>query len=79
MTYIQCSLFMRIIIFFQEYKSSESLQTSCDVNAVGAMDVSAKRSAAEFRANVIARSDDRATTEKSDNREKRRPRKAATE
>jgi hypothetical protein len=31
-------------------------------NGVGAMDVSAKRSAAEFGANVIARSDDRATT-----------------
>jgi hypothetical protein len=31
-------------------------------NGVGAMDVSTKRSAAEFGANVIARSDDRATT-----------------
>jgi hypothetical protein len=31
-------------------------------NGVGAMDVSAKRSAAEFGANVIARSDDHATT-----------------
>jgi hypothetical protein len=30
----------------------------CDDNAVGAMDVSAKRSAAEFDANEIARSDD---------------------
>jgi hypothetical protein len=43
------------------------------------MDVSAKRSAAEFRANVIARSDDRATIEESDNREKRQPRKANSE
>jgi hypothetical protein len=33
-----------------------------DVNAVGAMDVSGRRSAAEYDANVIARSDDRATT-----------------
>jgi hypothetical protein len=32
------------------------------VNGVGAMDVSVKRSAAEFCANVIARSDDRAMT-----------------
>jgi hypothetical protein len=31
-------------------------------NAVGAMDVRGKRSAAEFGANVIARSDDRAKT-----------------
>jgi hypothetical protein len=33
-----------------------------NVNAVGAMDVSVKRSAAEFDANVIARSDDLAMT-----------------
>jgi hypothetical protein len=32
------------------------------MGGVGAMDVSAKRSAAEFDANVIARSDDRAKT-----------------
>jgi hypothetical protein len=37
-----------------------------DVSEVGAMDVSVKRSAAEFCTNVIARSDDRATTMNSD-------------
>jgi hypothetical protein len=38
------------------------LEYDVDVSGVGAMDVSAKRSAAEFGANVIARNDDRATT-----------------
>jgi hypothetical protein len=37
------------------------LEYDVDVSGVGAMDVSAKRSAAEFGANVIARNDDRAT------------------
>jgi hypothetical protein len=41
------------------------------------MDVSVKRSAAEFDANVIARSDDRATTMECDDiRPQRRPRDA---
>jgi hypothetical protein len=39
-----------------------STTMNMDVNAVGAMDVSGRRSAAEYDANVIARSDDRATT-----------------
>jgi hypothetical protein len=56
-----------------------------DVNGVGAMDVSVKRSAAEFCANVIARSDDKtqrrqnaATTKRSDDKTQRRQNAATT-
>jgi hypothetical protein len=42
--------------------NSDDFATDAIAVRVGAMDVSEKRSAAEFCANVIARSDDRATT-----------------
>jgi hypothetical protein len=45
---------------------STTISTDAIAARVGAMDVSEKRSAAEFGANVIARSDDQATTEDMD-------------